>query len=243
MTFRPLSFSTVPDKSVIVPMFERRMIYDDLRVVDLTDGIAGAYCAKLLTDLGADVVFSSPIEHVRCSPICAPRNVTSSTSIRGSRTPTWSSASSMPAGVRDPLVYVSISSVGHGGPDDGLVLTDEVLQARSGSLAGHGHANRPPLTVGGRLGEFVTGAYAALGAATAWHRASRTGVAETVDVSMLEAIHLTFMTTPTLMARFPGGRLGERPLGDDSRATSRPATIATSASRRSPNSSGSRSRA
>ena len=31
------------------------MIYDDLHVVDLTDGIAGAYCAKLLTDLGADV--------------------------------------------------------------------------------------------------------------------------------------------------------------------------------------------
>ena len=35
----------------------------------------------------------------------------------------------------------------------------------------------PPLTVGGRLGEYVTGAYAALGAATAWRRASRTGVA------------------------------------------------------------------
>ena len=33
------------------------MIYDGLRVVDRTDGIAGAYCAKLLTDLGADVVF------------------------------------------------------------------------------------------------------------------------------------------------------------------------------------------
>ena len=103
---------------------------------------------------------------------------------------------------------VSITPVGHGGPDDGLALTDEVLQARSGSLAGHGHAHRPPLVVGGRLGEYVTGAYAALGAATAWRRASRTGTPEVVDVSMLEALQLTFMTTPTLMARFPGGRIG-----------------------------------
>src|SRR6185436_8771230 len=40
---------------------ENPMIYDDLRVVDLTEGIAGAYCAKLLTDLGADVVFTTPV--------------------------------------------------------------------------------------------------------------------------------------------------------------------------------------
>ena len=37
-TFRPLAFPTVPDQSVIVPMFRlraSRVIYDDLRVVDL----------------------------------------------------------------------------------------------------------------------------------------------------------------------------------------------------------------
>ena len=37
------------------------MIYDGLRIVDCTTGIAGAYCAKLLTDLGADLVFAAPI--------------------------------------------------------------------------------------------------------------------------------------------------------------------------------------
>ena len=71
---------------------------------------------------------------------------------------------------------VSITALGHGGPDDGLDLTEEVLQARSGSLAGHGHAHLPPLTVGGRLGEYIVGAFAALGAATAFGRASRTRV-------------------------------------------------------------------
>ena len=37
------------------------MIYDGLRVVDCSKGIAGAYCSKLLTDLGADVVFANPV--------------------------------------------------------------------------------------------------------------------------------------------------------------------------------------
>ena len=84
----------------------------------------------------------------------------------------------------DPLVTVSITAVGHGGPDDGLVLTDEVLQARAAAVSpNHGHADRPPLTVGGRLGEYVTGAYAALGAATAWQRASRTGTPEKSSTS------------------------------------------------------------
>ena len=98
-----------------------------------------------------------------------------------------------------------------------------MLQARSGSLSNHGHMGRPPLTVGGGLGEYVTGAFAALGAASAWWRASRTAVPETVDVSMLEAMQMTFVTTPTVMARFPGGRMvsarwvmipGNEPTGD-----------------------------
>src|SRR5205085_4367807 len=100
----------------------------------------------------------------------------------------------------EPLVTVSITAVGHGGPDDLLVSTDEVLQARAGSLSIHGHPGRPPLTVGGRIGEYVTGAYAALAAATAWRRASRTGVPEVVDVSMLEAIQMTHTIVPTVMA-------------------------------------------
>ncbi|HWS47650.1 MAG TPA: CoA transferase, partial [Acidimicrobiia bacterium] len=124
----------------------------------------------------------------------------------------------------EPLVTVSITALGHGGPDNGLDLTEEVLQARSGSLAAHGHAHLPPLTVGGHLGEYIVGACAALGAVTAWYRASRTGVPEVVDASMLEAIQSTYVTTPTLMARFPGGRMlafrwvmipGNEPTGDD----------------------------
>jgi crotonobetainyl-CoA:carnitine CoA-transferase CaiB-like acyl-CoA transferase len=182
------------------------VIYDGVRVVDCTEGIAGAYAAKLLTDLGADVVFTAPLdsplfEYLRTSQ----RHVADATAFLADcdivlvgepgRVPTGS-----------PLVTVSVTPLGHGGPEDGADLTEEVLQARSGSLSVHGHPDRPPLTVGGRVGEYVTGAFAALGAATAWWRAARTRTPEHVDVSMLEAMQMTFVTTPTLMARFPGGR-------------------------------------
>ena len=68
----------------------------------------------------------------------------------------------------------------------------------------------PPLTVGGRLGEYVDRRVRRARrrdrvAARVAHRASP----ETVDVSMLEAMQITMLTiVPTLMARFPGGRLG-----------------------------------
>ena len=182
------------------------MIYDDLRVVDCTTGIAGAYCAKLLTDLGADVVFTTPTGD---DPLFTYLRTSQRRAVAAE---SWTDAadilitSAPPALGSGPLVTVSISALGHGGPDDGLDLPEEVLQARSGSLSAHGHMDRSPLTVGGRLGEYIVGAFAALGAVTAWRRASRTGVAEAVDASLLEAIQLTYVTTPTLMARFPGGR-------------------------------------
>jgi crotonobetainyl-CoA:carnitine CoA-transferase CaiB-like acyl-CoA transferase len=201
------------------------VIYDDLRVVDRTTGIAGAYCAKLLTDLGADVVFAGAVgadplfTYLRTSQRHAddlrPWLAAADVIIEGEP----SAAAAHPAA----LVTVSITALGHGGPDDGLDLPEEVLQARSGSLSAHGHMHLPPLTVGGRLGEYIVGAFAALGAVTAWRRASRTGVAESVYASMLEAIQLTYVTTPTLMARFPGGRQqslrwvmipGNEPAGD-----------------------------
>ncbi len=186
------------------------MIYDGLRVLDSTTGIAGAYCAKLLTDLGADVVAVLDLPDERRELFTYLRT---SQRVAAGSSEVWAETDVVLGGTEvlddersGPLVRVSISAFGAGGPDSGLDLPEAVLQARSGSLATHGHLDHPPLTVAGDLGEYVTGAFAALGAVTAWYRASRTGVAETIDVSMLEAMHLTLSTVPTLMARFPGGR-------------------------------------
>jgi crotonobetainyl-CoA:carnitine CoA-transferase CaiB-like acyl-CoA transferase len=230
------------------------VIYDGLRVVDTSRGIAGGYGSKLLTDLGADVIKLEPPEGDPLRAYSATDSVgkdgdpdgvlfrylhTSQRSViveNEASLRAWVDAAdvvieSFVPGQAEELgivgvapVTVSISPFGRGGPDSELSLPEEVLQARSGSLSNHGHMNRPPLTVGGQLGQYVTGAFAALGAVTAWWRASRTGEREHVDVSMLEAMQYTLVTVPTLMARFPGGRPGtfrwvmlpgNEPTGDD----------------------------
>jgi crotonobetainyl-CoA:carnitine CoA-transferase CaiB-like acyl-CoA transferase len=195
------------------------VIYDGLRVVDLSAGIGSGYCSKLLTDLGADVVKLEPPDG---DPLRAenPRLFdylhTSQRSVVGDWQPWVAGADvvveSFRPGIAEEMgvlgiapVTVSISSFGRGGPDSQRALPEEVLQARSGSLSVHGHMGRTPLTVGGHLGEYITGAFAALGAVTAWYRASRNRVPEHVDVSMFEAMQLTLAVVPTLMARFPGG--------------------------------------
>ncbi len=210
------------------------MIYDGLQVVDLSIGIAGGYCSKLLTDLGAEVTKveppgGDPLRRYSASGSVgrdgdpdgvlfrylhtSQRSVLGDASLEGRVRAADVVIESFVPGAAEAMgivgvapVTVSISPLGRGGPDSELMLTEAVLQARSGSLSNHGHMDRAPLTVGGRLGEYVTGAFAALGAMTAWRRATRTGEPEHVDVSMLEAMQLTLVTAPTLMARFPGGR-------------------------------------
>jgi crotonobetainyl-CoA:carnitine CoA-transferase CaiB-like acyl-CoA transferase len=198
------------------------VIYDGLRVVDCSAGIAAGYCSKLLTDLGADVVKLEPAdgdELRRAKPELWAYLHTSQRSVVTDEPAAWVGAADVAIEDFTPgtfesmglmelaRVTVSVSSFGRGGPDSTLTLPEEVLQARSGSLSNHGHMDKPPLTVAGGLGEYVTGAFACLGAVSALRRASQTGGRETVDVSMFEAMHLTMVTYPTLFSRFPGGML------------------------------------
>jgi crotonobetainyl-CoA:carnitine CoA-transferase CaiB-like acyl-CoA transferase len=198
------------------------VIYDGLRVADCSTGVAGGYCSKLLTDLGADVVKLEPDsgDQLRTErPELFDYLHASQRSVVTDDLGSWVANADIVLETFVPgefearglmgvaPVTVSISPFGRGGPDSTLMLPEQVLQARSGSLSNHGHMDKPPLTVGGGLGEYLAGAFGALGAVTAWRKVRGTDRRETVDVSMFEAMHLTFVTFPTLMSRFPGGRL------------------------------------
>ena len=88
---------------------------------------------------------------------------------------------------RDPgLVIVSITPYGRTGPYAGRPVTEIVVQAESGALAGRGAADQTPIMAGGRITEWISGTYAAVAAAAAAHRARASGHGAHVDLAMAD---------------------------------------------------------
>ena len=96
------------------------------------------------------------------------------------------------------LVLLRISDFGQSGPWRNRQATPLTLQAASGWISAR-DPDRPPVSVGGRIAEYVAGAYGALGALTALRLAPAGRVRE-VDVSQLEAL-LSTLPYPMLMAQ------------------------------------------
>jgi crotonobetainyl-CoA:carnitine CoA-transferase CaiB-like acyl-CoA transferase len=106
------------------------------------------------------------------------------------------------------VVLVSISPYGQAGGASSGPANEFLLQALSGSTFSRGEPGDVPLALGGRVGLWTGGAYAALGALTAHRRSRVTGNGEHVDVSLLECIAATLVGYGTLAASFPGGLRG-----------------------------------
>jgi crotonobetainyl-CoA:carnitine CoA-transferase CaiB-like acyl-CoA transferase len=190
---------------------------DGTRVLDRTGDIAGPYCTKLLADAGADVVRVEPaggdplrrwrsgalfdflnaskrsVVEVGDLPAVADLLVTDEPVDVG---PLWD--------VNPGLVVVTITPFGADGPWSGRPATEFTLQAWAGSTGHRGLPDAEPLAAGGRLGEWVTGTYAAVGALAALRSARATGRGEVVDVSMLDTMAITMATFPSVFASFLG---------------------------------------
>ena len=178
------------------------------RVVDLTTGIAGAYATKLLADAGAEVVLVEPPEGHPLRSWSASGSPTGAAGplfrflsagkasvvadgpdldalLAGSRLVVEAGHRSIDVdGLRETGTTIcSITPYGSTGPWAGRPATDFVVQAESGSIAFRGRRDQPPVAAGGRLAEWVTGAYAAVAALAA-------NPGEHVDVSELETMTL-----------------------------------------------------
>ena len=207
---------------------------DGLVVVDGSTSLAGAYCAKLLADAGATVTLleppsGAPLRRWSCDGHLGPdddgalfrhlrqgqRSVTSADATRtrahldGADIVIVSGDGPLgPAGdlaARDPgLVVVSITPYGLTGPDTGRPATEFTVQADSGALGVRGRADRPPIQMGGRIVEWVAGAYAAVAALIARRRQLADGDGDLIDVSLCEVANLTGSLYADLMHSLAG---------------------------------------
>ncbi len=189
-----------------------------VRVIDRTTDIAGPYCTKILADAGADVVKVEPedgdplrrwgsgglFEFLNGSKRSVHgdvddlvRNADILVSDRDEDIGRWWETN--PA-----LVVVTITPYGCDGPWADRPWTEFTLQAACGSTGQRGLPEQPPVAAGGRIGEWATGTYAALGALAAHREARRSGVGEHVDVAMLDCMAVAMVTYPSVFASFLG---------------------------------------
>ncbi|MDD9801700.1 MAG: CoA transferase [Deltaproteobacteria bacterium] len=111
---------------------------------------------------------------------------------------------------RNPrCTLVSISPWGGDGPWAGRPATEFTLQAATGATAGRGIPARGPVGAGGRIGEWIPGVYAAVGALAGYLCARRSGAGQHVDVSIFECLCLTLTNYHDLNSQFFPGPLAQ----------------------------------
>ena len=133
----------------------------------------GLLAGRLLADLGADVIrVETPDRGV--DALYATRNANKRSAVLDddelrqllSFADVWLDTESNRLDVHDvrrafpELVIVSISPFGRAGPWRNRPANEFTVQAWSGSIASRGPGGKPPLCAGGRLGEWLSGAFA-----------------------------------------------------------------------------------
>jgi crotonobetainyl-CoA:carnitine CoA-transferase CaiB-like acyl-CoA transferase len=200
-------------------------------IADLSTGIAGGYCTKILADGGAEVVKieapeGDPLRSWSASGAPIPngddgalfqflstskRSVVADPGLAAdldyvgdllerADVVVWSQGSRLadaellhPASALSAHPHLTVTSItpfGLEGPWRDRPASEFTLQAWSGGVIGlgRGDPNRAPTFVGGQVGAWLAGAYAAVGTMVSRLRNEGRGSGEIVDVSMLEAM-------------------------------------------------------
>ncbi len=205
----------------------------DVRVVDLSSGIAGAYCTKMLADAGADVI---KVERPDGDPFrretalfallhTSKRSAVLDPSVPDDRAALTALVESADLVVTGPprelpgwlgctvaelrghapeLGVIAISWFGGDGPWADRAATEFTVQAWCGSIASRGRKHEPPVATGGRIGEWVAGTVAAVAALATLHGARRSGQGAFVDVSTFEAMTIAFNQFQSVAAQLDG---------------------------------------
>ncbi len=190
---------------------------DGLVVLDMSTTLDGAYCAKLFADAGATVTLLEPAEgaalrrwswqrelppgetgalfrylrHGQRSIVHAPEAQLAQADVVITSGPTPLGSAPELADANPGVIVVSLTPYGLTGPYADRPATEFTVQADSGALAIRGTADRPPIQMGGRIIEWVAGAYAAVAVLASCRRQAATGQGDLIDVSLSEVANLT----------------------------------------------------
>ena len=187
-----------------------------IRVLELAD-LSGAYCGKLLADLGADVIKIEPrrADAARAEELAfayfntSKRGLTLDLGAAAGRARFLALAAdadavleTLPPGalaaldlgwerlhaLHPGLVVTSITGFGQTGPRRDFASTDLVAAALGGALHVTGDADDPPVKLAGRQAHVTASLCAAAATLIALRHAARTGAGQHVDVSVLETV-------------------------------------------------------
>jgi crotonobetainyl-CoA:carnitine CoA-transferase CaiB-like acyl-CoA transferase len=205
--------------------------FTDWRVLELSNGIAVSYCAKMFADAGADVVkIESPqgdslrawsaggppgalfgylaagkksVVHDDGTEIAA--LLASADIVLSDLTDGWT-LNDITAHTGPSAVVVAVTPFGMTGPyvDDHVVANEFILQALCGSIASRGWPDDEPVQAGGRLGEWLAGSFAAAVAAATARHAARGARGQIIDVSTYEAMVIAMGGLPAMSASVLG---------------------------------------
>jgi crotonobetainyl-CoA:carnitine CoA-transferase CaiB-like acyl-CoA transferase len=205
--------------------------FADWRVLELSNGIAVSYSAKMFADAGADVVkIESPqgdslrgwsaggqagalfgylaagkksvAGHDRAEITAL---LAGADVVLTDLTDGWT-LDDITAHTGPSAVVVAVTPFGTTGPyvDDHMIANEFILQALCGSIAGRGWPGDEPVQAGGRLGEWLAGTFAASVAAATARHATRGGRGEIIDVSTYEAMVIAMGGLATMSASVLG---------------------------------------
>ncbi len=189
-----------------------------IRVLDGATGIAGGYCTKVLADAGAGVTRLEPDggdplrgsgsgalhDHLHLAARFVDGDLLGLAADADLVVTSDPDHVPLLLAAEPGLVVVSVTPFGVDGPWRDRATTEFTLQAAAGSTGQRGVPEGTPLAAGGRIGQWIAGTYAALGAIAALRRARLTGQGAHVDVAELDAMAVTMVTYPSVFADFAG---------------------------------------
>src|SRR5215510_10387613 len=175
-----------------------------LRVIDLTQVMAGPFCTMLLADLGADVTDSPSFNAVNRGKRSVIVNLKTREGVDAVRSLARSAdifVENYRPGVMESLgldyaslaalnprlIYASISGYGQTGPHRSKGGFDLVAQGVSGIMSVTGEPGGAPVKSGIPLTDLGAGLFAAVGILAALEHRHKTGRGQQVDTSLLDA--------------------------------------------------------